>query len=55
MIRYMTVTRAPGSLTKPMIRILNRLLIKAGFEIGISIEVTYEQGIITIRKLTKKQ
>lgn len=55
MIRYMRVTRAPGSLNKPMIRIINRLLVKAGFDLGTSIEVTYEQDLITIRKITKKQ
>ncbi len=53
MIRYMRVTRAPGTLNQPMIRIINRLLIKAGFELGVSIEVIYEEGLITIRKLAK--
>ena len=49
----MVVTRAPGSNDKPMVRIRNRLLTEAGFEIGVSVEVVYNQDLITIRKINK--
>jgi hypothetical protein len=47
----MVVVRAPGTNNKPMIRITNELLTNAGFSIGTKIEVTYEKGIITIKKI----
>ncbi|OGI15745.1 MAG: hypothetical protein A2878_02980 [Candidatus Moranbacteria bacterium RIFCSPHIGHO2_01_FULL_54_31] len=50
-VRRMTVVRAPSTNGKPMIRLINNLLTKAGFEIGTPIEVTYQRGIITIKKL----
>ena len=49
-VRRMTVVRAPSTNGKPMIRIVNNLLAKAGFEIGTPVEVTYQRGIITIKK-----
>ena len=49
--RRMTVVRAPSTNGKPMIRIVNNELTKAGFEIGTSITVAYERGIITIKKI----
>ena len=51
--RQMTVVRAPSTNGKPMIRIVNNLLTKAGFEIGTPIEVTYGRGFITIKKLNE--
>lgn len=51
--RRMTVVRAPSSNGKAMIRLINNLLPKTGFEIGTPIEVSYEQGEITITKLEK--
>ncbi|HEY4498479.1 MAG TPA: hypothetical protein VJH94_00265 [Candidatus Paceibacterota bacterium] len=47
----MAVVRAPSTNGKPMIRIVNNLLTKAGFEIGTPIEVVYQQNIITLRIL----
>ena len=49
--RSMVVVRAPGTSNKPMLRVSNRLLTNAGFNIGTAIEVTYERSIITIRKI----
>lgn len=51
--RRMVVVRAPGTNDKPMIRISNNILASAGFAIGTSVEITYERGIITIKKLHK--
>ena len=48
-VRRMAVVRAPSTNGKPMIRIVNNLLTKAGFEIGTPFEVTYEQNIITLK------
>jgi len=50
-VRRMAVVRAPSTNGKPMIRIVNNLLAKAGFEIGTPIEVVYQQNIITLRIL----
>jgi hypothetical protein len=50
-LRRMTVVRAPSTNGKPMIRIVNNQLTKVGFEIGTPITVTYEWGIITIKKI----
>lgn len=48
----MTVSYAPGiNKQKPMIRISNKVLATAGFEVGTKIEVTYRQDIITISKV----
>ena len=49
--RKMTVTRAPGTDSKPMVRIANQLLNTMGFTIGAPVEVTYREGVITITKL----
>ena len=51
--KRMTVVRAPSTNDKAMIRIVNNLLPRAGFSIGTAIEVSYEPGIITIKKLNK--
>jgi hypothetical protein len=50
-IRHMVVVRTPGTNNKPMIRISNELLANAGFNIGTQIEITYERGNITIKKI----
>lgn len=50
-IRMMTVVRTPGTDNKPMVKIANQLLLTMGFAIGVPIEVTYEQGLISIRRL----
>ena len=52
--RRMTVVRAPGTYDKPMIRITNKLLVSAGFKMGTAVKVTYQRGIITIKKLKEK-
>lgn len=52
--RQMSVVRAPSTNGKPMLRIVNNLLTKAGFEIGTPIEVTYRRGRISIKKLEKQ-
>jgi len=51
-IRKMSVTRTPGTDKTPMVRITNNLLTKTGFTLGTHIEVSYEQNIIIIKKLT---
>jgi len=51
--KRMTVVRAPSTNGKAMIRIVNSLLPRAGFSIGTAIEVSYQPGIITIKKLKK--
>lgn len=52
--RKMTVVRTPGSYDCPMVRISNRLLTTAaGFHVGTPIEVSYQQGAITISKINK--
>ncbi len=51
--RRMSVVRAPSTNDKAMIRIVNNLLPRAGFSIGTAIEVSYQSGIITIKKLNK--
>ena len=49
--RKMTVVRAPGSHSLPMVRISNSLLTTSGFEVGTPIEVSYQPGAITITKV----
>jgi antitoxin component of MazEF toxin-antitoxin module len=49
----MSVVRAPSTNEKAMIRIVNNLLTRAGFSIGTAIEVSYQPGIITIKKVNK--
>lgn len=50
--RKMTVVRSPGSYDCPMVRISNRLLTTAaGFHVGTPVEVSYQQGAITITKI----
>lgn len=51
--RRMVVVRAPGTDNKAMIRISNNMLASVGFTIGTPIEITYERGVITIKKLHK--
>jgi hypothetical protein len=51
--RRMSVVRAPSTNNKAMIRIVNSLLPRSGFSIGTAIEVSYQPGIITIKKLKK--
>jgi len=51
--RRMTVVRAPCTNDKAMIRIVNNLLPRAGFSIGTAVEVNYQPGIITIKKVNK--
>lgn len=50
--REMIIGYCPGKkeLT-PMIRISNKILTTVGLEVGTKIEVTYEQNIITIKKI----
>ena len=49
-VRNMTVVRTPGTDSKPMVKIANQLLLTMGFAIGVPIEVTYERGLISIRR-----
>ena len=50
----MTVAYAPGGDDrKPMIKIINRSLLKSGFIVGEKYQVTYEQGKIVINKLNQ--
>lgn len=51
--RRMSVVRAPSTNNKAMLRIVNNLLPQAGFSIGTTVEVTYQSGIITIKKVKK--
>ncbi len=51
--KRMTVVRAPSTNDKAMIRIVNNLLPRAGFSIGTAIEVSYQPGIIIIKKIKK--
>ena len=53
-VRNMTVVRAPCEDTKAMIRIVNRYLTDAGFDIGDTVKVRYEDNTITITKANKK-
>lgn len=48
----MTITRSPGDdNNKPMLRITNGFLLKAGFPIGSRFEAEYGKGVITITRL----
>lgn len=51
-IRKMLVVRTPCTNSRPMIRISNQMLADMGFEIGMVIEVSYDQDIIIIKKQT---
>lgn len=48
-LRNMVVVRAPSTTNCPMVRIANRMLKLHGFAIGVPIEVTYQQNIITLK------
>lgn len=52
-VRQMIVVRAPGTNSNPMIRVSNSYLVLAGFIVGTQFEITYQSGLITIRKLKK--
>ena len=60
--REMTIAYAPGGQTcysdksstiepKPMLRIANKMLLEAGFNVGAKVSVEYGDKIITVRKL----
>ena len=60
--RVMTVAYAPGGKTcysdrtrtiepVPMLRVANRMLLEAGFNVGAKVSVEYGHDIITVRKL----
>ena len=51
--RRMSVVRSPGTTEKPMIRIANNFLVDADFSIGNTVEVSYDQSIIIIKKINK--
>ena len=55
LIRRMSVVRTPGTEDRPMIRIANRFLSDAGFEIGGTVEVHYQNGVIIIKKLNEHE
>ena len=55
LIRRMSVVRTPGTEDKPMIRIANRFLSDAGFKIGSTVEVSYQSGVIIIKKLNEHE
>lgn len=50
-VRRMVIVRAPGTQKNPMVRISNSFLVLAGFKIGTPIEISYQQSVITIKKL----
>ena len=50
-IRLMHVVRAPGTDDKPAIHLTNKWLTEAGFTMGTAIEVSYQSGIITVKKI----
>jgi hypothetical protein len=56
--RPMRVYEAPGApwrtiaSLRPMIRVMNRSLVKCGFLVGTPINVTYEKNQITITRVT---
>lgn len=50
-VRRMTVVRCPGTMDRPMIKIANSTLEYMGFEMGTAVEVSYQRGVITVRKL----
>ena len=52
--RRMSVVRAPSTNNKAMLRIVNNLLPQAGFSIGTTVEVTYQSGLIIIKKVNKR-
>lgn len=49
--RRMVIVRAPGTDRNPMVRITNSFLERSGFKVGTPIEVSYQRGLITIKKL----
>ncbi|MBP6924260.1 MAG: hypothetical protein KBC62_03160 [Candidatus Pacebacteria bacterium] len=51
MTRKMTVIRAPGTQDVPCIRISNQHLLKAGFQLGDLITVTYKPKVIVIKRI----
>lgn len=51
MTRKMTVTRAPGTVSLPCIKISNQMLQKAGFDLGDLITVTYKPEVIVIKRI----
>src|SRR3989344_3032810 len=53
-VRHMTVVRAPGTNDRAMIRIVNNTLAEMGFKIGTPIKVSYQRGIISIKKVNDK-
>lgn len=53
-IRRQIVTRCPGSDDTPMVKVANRLLETMEFKIGVLIEVTYQRGKITIRRINEQ-
>ncbi|OGJ54792.1 hypothetical protein A2880_03395 [Candidatus Peribacteria bacterium RIFCSPHIGHO2_01_FULL_49_38] len=53
-VRHMKVVRTPGTTDTPMVKIANQMLEAMEFTIGTTIEVTYQQGIISIRKVNEK-
>jgi antitoxin component of MazEF toxin-antitoxin module len=52
--RKMVIVRAPCTEASPMIRISNKFLSDAGFEIGNQINVSYEMDKIIINKIYKQ-
>jgi len=52
--RKMMVVRAPCTEASPMIRISNKFLSDAGFEIGNKIEIYYQRGKIIINKINNQ-
>ena len=51
-VRKMLIVRAPGTDRNPMLRISNSFLLLAGFKVGTAIEVSYQPGLITIKKIS---
>lgn len=55
---YYSVDRAEGwgghyftGSKKPLLKISNRFLLRAGFEVGSEVEIHYSHEILTVRKL----
>lgn len=52
-VRRMTVVRCPGTMDRPMIKIANSTLETMGFTMGASIEITYQEGLLIVKKIDK--
>src|SRR3989344_8851229 len=50
-VRRMSIVRCPGTMDRPMLKVTNSQLEAVGFTMGTPVEITYQEGLLIVKKM----